>query len=59
MREEAKNPEVHATFKSMTNKELAAIYVSLEDFHPLKRKVYTIMYNRGVTATGIRKYHQI
>jgi hypothetical protein len=56
--------KVNEILDTMSNDQLAAIYLSLEDdengnYHPLKRKACRILRGRGQTIGGVRKYHSL
>lgn len=49
--------QISGILNEMTNEQLTAIYLSLEDGNPLRKKVHRIVFDRNCTIRGVRRYH--
>jgi hypothetical protein len=49
--------EIAKILETMSNVQLLAVYMSLEDGNSLKKKAHRIIWERGNTIGGLKKYH--
>jgi len=51
--------QINEILESMTNRQLMAIYLSLDHGSGLQQKARRIIETRGYTIKSIRKYHSL